>query len=65
MERVGPFVLGSEMSLGEENRGDWVKILEHACWERRLECGEQGKGLELWKDRQMIERLQEENQRNS
>ena len=43
MERVGPCVLRSEMSLGEEKRDDWVKRLEKTCWEYRLGLGEQGK----------------------
>lgn len=43
MERVGPYVSGSGMILGEENRDDWVKTLEQTCWEYGLGLGEEGK----------------------
>lgn len=43
VEGVGPYVLGLQMSLGEENRDDWVKRLEQTCWECSLGLGEQGK----------------------
>lgn len=43
VEGVGPYVLGLEMSLGEENRDDWVKRLGQTCLEYSLGLGEQGK----------------------